>query len=195
MSETRHGLESFLAAAESVPNAGVTISIRRGRGFLNIRLNPHAGEAREAAERILGQPVPLTANTFTAGKHQVYWLGPDEWLIVTGAENASGLAGELAEALAGLHAAVNDVSGGNIELRIEGVDARTVLAKGCTLDLHPREFAPGQCAQTGLGKAAVLLATSESAAYTIVVRRSFADYLCRWLANAARPHGARFAAL
>ena len=196
MSETRHGLESFLESVESVPNAGVTISIRRGRGFLNIRLNPHASEAREAAERILGQSVPLTANTFTAGEHQVYWLGPDEWLIVTGAENASGLAGELAEALAGLHAAVNDVSGGNIELRISGVDARKVLAKGCPLDLHPRQFGPGQCAQTGLGKAAVLLAAAgEPSAYAIIVRRSFADYLCRWLANAARPHGARFAAL
>ena len=70
-----------------------------------------------------------------------------------------------------------------------------MLAKGCTLDLHPREFGPGQCAQTGLGKAAVLLATSEPDAWAIIIRRSFADYLCRWLANAARPHGARFSVL
>ena len=166
---------------------GVSISVRAGRGFLNLRLNPRRRQALEAAEGILGQPVPPAANTFTDGKHQVYWLGPDEWLIVTGAEHVSGLGSELAEALAGFHAAVNDVSGGNVELLVSGVHARTVLAKGCTLDLHPREFAPGQCAQTGLGRAAVLLAARDPSTCAIVVRRSLADYLRRWLANAARP--------
>lgn len=168
--------------------AGFAISIVAGRGFLNLRLNPRRRRTLEAAERTLGQPVPPTANTFTAGEHQVYWLGPDEWLIVTRAERVSGLGSELAEALAGFHAAVNDVSGGNIELLVSGVHARTVLAKGCALDLHPREFAPGQCAQTGLGRAAVLLAAAggDPPTYAIVVRRSFSDYLRRWLANAAR---------
>lgn len=167
--------------------AGVAISVRAGRGFLNLRLNPRRRRPLEAAERVLGQPLPLAANTFTAGEHQVYWLGPDEWLIVAAAERVAGLGSELAEALGGFHAAINDVSGGNVELLVSGVHARTVLAKGCALDLHPRKFAPGQCAQTGLGRAAVLLAAAgDPSTYAIVVRRSFSDYLCRWLANAAR---------
>ena len=176
------------------PLPGVEISVRSGRGFLNLRLDPRRGQALEAAERILGQPVPAAANTFTAGEHEIYWLGPDEWLIATVAERVLSLGSELAEGLAGFHSAVNDVSGGHVELLVSGVDARTVLAKGCTLDLHPREFAPGQCAQTGLGRAAVLLAAGDPSIYTIVVRRSVSDYLCSWLANAARPHGARFPA-
>lgn len=172
---------------EGVPPSPVAISVRAGRGFLNLRLNPRRGQALKAAERILGQPVPTAANTFTAGEYTVYWLRPDEWLIAAGAERASVLAGELAEALAGFHAAVNDVSGGNVELIVSGMHARTVLAKGCALDLHPREFAPGQCAQTGLGRAAVLLAAAgDPSTYAIVVRRSLSDYLRRWLANAAR---------
>ena len=69
-----------------------------------------------------------------------------------------------------------------------GSGARTVLAKACALDLHPREFAPGQCVRTGLAKATVLLAASDDApVYTIIAARSFAEYLCRWLANAASP--------
>ena len=174
------------------PLPGVAISVRSGRGFLNLRLNPRLGQALEAAERILGQPMPRAANTFTAGEHEVYWLGPDEWLVATGAARVAGIDSELAEALGGFHAAVNDVSGGHVEVLVRGADARTVLAKGCTLDLHPREFAPGQCAQTGLGRAAILLAAGDPSTYTIVVRRSFSDYLRRWLANAARPHGPRF---
>ncbi|MCY4477444.1 MAG: sarcosine oxidase subunit gamma [Gammaproteobacteria bacterium] len=196
MSEVRHGLEPFFATVESAPDARVAISVRTGRGFLNLRLNPHSMKDREAAERILGQPMPLAANTFTAGRHRVYWLGPDEWLIATGGERVSDLGSRLVEALAKFHAAVNDVSGGNVELLVGGADARTVLAKGCSLDLHPREFAPGQCAQTGLGRAAVLLAAGgDPSTCTIIVRRSFSDYLCRWLANGARPHGARFSVL
>ena len=192
----RSGLEPFLASAESAPDADVAIRVRSGRGFLNLRLNPRHGQALEAAVRALGQAVPLAANTYTAGGHKICWLGPDEWLIATGAERVSGLGSELAEALSGFHASINDVSGGHVELLVSGVRARTVLAKGCPLDLHPREFAPGQCAQTGLGRAAVLLAAAEDrSTFAIVVRRSFADYLCRWLANAARPRGARFSVL
>lgn len=191
-SHGRRGLESFFAPVESAAQARIAISVRSGRGFLNLRMNPRRRRAREAAERIVGQTIPLSANTFTAGEHNVYWLGPDEWLITAGAKRFPGLGGELAQALAGFHAAVNDVSGGNVELLVSGADARAVLAKGCTLDLHPREFAPGQCAQTGLGRAACLLAAAGGpSSYAIIVRRSFAGYLCRWLANAARTHNDR----
>ena len=103
-------------AVKSAPRARMAISVRTGRGFLNLRLNPGNSPALEAAERILGQPVPLAANTFTTGRHRVYWLGPDEWLIAAGEERASDLGSRLVEALAKFHAAVNDVSGGNVEL-------------------------------------------------------------------------------
>ena len=196
MSETterRHGLEPFLASVESAPEACVDICVLSGCGFLNVRLDPRCEQAVDAAARVLGQPIPLAANTFTAGEHRVYWLGPDEWLIVTSGEGAAGLAGELAEAMAGFHAAINDVSGASVALRVSGIDARTVLAKGCTLDLHPRAFGPGRCARTGLAKATVLLGVlDDTSGYTIIVPKSFSDYLCRWLAHAARPHGVRF---
>ncbi|MYA16211.1 MAG: sarcosine oxidase subunit gamma [Gammaproteobacteria bacterium] len=198
MSETtarRHGLERFISTSESEAEARVDIGIVSRRGFLNVRLDPRNGAAAEAAGRVLGQSLPLASNTFTGAEHRVYWLGPDEWLIETGAQRAVGLAGELAEALADHHAIVSDVSGGHIALRMTGADARAMLAKGCTLDLHPRKFGPGQCARTGLGKANVLLAADDAASCTILVARSFADYLCRWLAHAARPHGVRFSML
>ena len=199
MSETtghRHGLERFLSTAESVAEASVAIGVVSRRGFLNVRLDPRNEAAAEAAGRVLGQPLPLASNTFTGGEHRVYWLGPDEWLVETGEQHAPGLADELAEALAGYHAAVNDVSGGHVALRISGADARTVLAKGCTLDLHPREFCPGQCARTGLAKATVLLCVDDDApTCTVIVGRSSSDYLCRWLAHAARPYGVHFSML
>ena len=192
----RHGLEAFFATAESTPDARVEIGVLSNRGFLNVRLDPRKQQDVRTAEQVLGQAMPLVANTYTSGRHRVYWLGPDEWLVETGAGDAATLGGELTAVLAGSGAAINDVSGGQVALRIAGADARTVLAKGCTLDLHPREFGPGQCARTGLARATLLLAAADAApSYTIIVGRSFADYLCRWLAHAARPHGARFSML
>ena len=194
--ERRHGLEPFFASVESAAEARVDIGVLSGYGFLNVRLDSRCEQAVEAAARVLGQPMPLASNTFTTGEHRVYWIGPDEWLIETSAEGAAALGSELAEALAGFHAAINDVSGGHVALCVSGVDARAVLAKGCTLDLHPREFAPPQCARTGLAKATVLLgALDNESTCTIIVSRSFSDYLCRWLAHAARPHGVRFPVL
>ena len=196
MSETaerRLGLEPFLATVHSAAEARVDIRVLSGRGFLNVRLDPRHGEAVETAARVLDQPLPHASNTFTTGEHRVYWLGPDEWLIETAAERARDLGAELSAELAGCHAAINDVSGGHVALGIGGEDARTVLAKGCTLDLDPRDFGPRQCARTGLGKANVLLAVADDAAdCKIIVARSFAEYLCRWLAHAARTHGVRF---
>ena len=192
----RHGPEPSSPSAPSAAQAGVDIRVWSGRGFLNVRLDPRCAPAVEAAARALGQPLPLAANTFTTGEHHVCWLGPDEWLIVTGRQRAAALGRDLPEALAGRHAAVNDVSGGHVALCVSGVDARTVLAKGCTLDLHPSAFAPPQCAQTGLAKATVLLSALDGAStYAIIVRRSFSDYLYRWLAHAARPHGVGFGVL
>ena len=194
MSETtrrRHVAEPSSPTAPSAAGAPVDISLWSGRGFLNVRLDPRCAQAVEATARVVGQPLPLAANTFTTGEHHVCWLGPDEWLIVTGRQRAAGLGRDLTEALTGLHTAVNDISGGHVALRVSGVDARTVLAKGCTLDLHPSAFAPPQCSQTGLGKATVLLSVLDGApTYAIIVRRSFSDYLYRWLVHAARAHGA-----
>jgi sarcosine oxidase subunit gamma len=60
------------------------------------------------------------------------------------------------------------------------------LAKGCTLDFHPRVFRPGTCAQSGLAKANVLIRLGDDPdSFDVVVRRSFADYLLRWLRHAA----------
>ena len=109
-------------------------------------------------------------------------------------EAAPLLAAELASALADCHVAVNDVSGGNVALRLQGAATRDLFAKGCTLDFHPDVFGVGQCAQSGLGKAAVLFGQLDDApTFELIVRRSFAGYLVKWLHHAGREYGIEFA--
>ena len=59
--------------------------------------------------------------------------------------------------------------------------ARDVLATCCSLDLHPRVFGPGQCVQTLIQKAGVLIEARGDDDYLLLVRPSFAAYVAEWL--------------
>ena len=79
-------------------------------------------------------------------------------------------------------------------MRIEGERAREVLNQGCTLDLHQRVFQVGQCAQSLLAHVPVLISRNSDngnaiCRFDLVVRRSYADHLVRWLVDAAREIG------
>lgn len=190
--QTRHnGLESFVAQAPA-SGAGIGIRVRSDLGHINLRGDLSDSRFTHAMESVLGQALPAEPNTFSVAAHRIYWQGPDEWLILADNDQVTSLAGDLRKSADGINVAVNDVSGGQIALTLAGANVREVFAKGCTLDLHPRVFTPGMCAQSGLARAGVLIAlTSEEDTFDLVVRRSFADYLLRWLAHAANEFGVR----
>jgi sarcosine oxidase subunit gamma len=97
----------------------------------------------------------------------VLWLGPDEFLIVGAA------------ALGALRSV--DVTHNREILRV----ARWgVLAKGCGLDLDPRFFPPGRCAQSLLARTQVILEARPEDTL-VYVRPSYATYLRAWLSDAA----------
>jgi len=187
----RHGLESFLHAVQNDgANASVDIQIQPGLVHLNLRGNSEDAEFLAGAEKALGQPLPVKPNTTTFNEHRAYWLGPDEWLLISGSTT---LAAELQQSMAGTSATINDVSGGQLLLHLSGAAVRDVLARGCTLDLHPGTFFVGMCAQSGLAKTSVLIGMTEpSGSFDIVVRRSFSDYLARWLHHTAASFGVTF---
>jgi sarcosine oxidase subunit gamma len=93
---------------------------------------------------------------------------------------------ELLAALDGVFCSVVDNSSGLTMLHITGDNAAALLATDCPLDLHPREFKPGQCAQTRLAKAGMTISPlADGAGFEVIIRRSFADYLLLWLQDAA----------
>ena len=185
----RHGLEPFLSSRtdQSDRDGGIHIQVQTDLGHINLRGDAANPDFLAAVATVLQQEVPVSANTMTTGDHRVFWLGPDEWQIVTAADNTARLLAGLREALTGSHATLCDLSGGQVTLRLTGPRVREVLAKGCTLDLSPATFAIGACAQSGLAKASMLIGHIEDAgpAFEIIVRRSFADYVARWLHHAA----------
>ncbi|MFE0810888.1 sarcosine oxidase subunit gamma [Streptomyces sp. NPDC058848] len=159
---------------------------------VTLRLDPKS-PAAEAVGLALGVPLPLAPNTVNrGGELAVLWLGPDEWLVV-GAGAATGLAERLRSAIGDEHGAVVDVSAQRTALLVAGARSRDLLARGCSLDLHPRVFGAGRCAQTTLARAQVVLVARDGLrpGFWVLVRSSFAGYLADWLLDAATEHVGR----
>lgn len=162
------------------------------------KVNLRADGTGPAAARIasaLGAPLPVRPNTVTRGSAadlEILWLGPDEWLVLAPDGAQGRLAGELRAALDGEVGSVVDVSAQQTVIELTGPRAREALAKGCSLDLHPRAFGPGQCAGTLLGRAGVTLLPREGSdpTYWVLVRATFAAYLAEWLLDARREYAA-----
>jgi sarcosine oxidase subunit gamma len=193
MSDRRHALDRFLRGAAVAERSSVTVEVIPNLDYINLRGDPADNSFVSAVNKVLRQKIPLESNTFSTGVSTVYWLGPDEWLIVTPGGERPTMPALLGEALSGMHASLNVLSGGQVALRISGDSAAALLAKGCTLDLHPRSFATGQCAQTGLAKASILISKFDDVpTFEVFVRRSFAEYLALWLQHAGAGYGIQF---
>ncbi|WP_233850021.1 sarcosine oxidase subunit gamma [Paraburkholderia sp. HD33-4] len=157
--------------------------------LVNVRGEPGDPAFVSAFERVVGCRPPSAPNTVSrSAEYQVLWLGPDEWLVRSNEPVLDGvLEAKLADALNGTYAAAVDVGSGYTVVNISGEHAREVLSRGCPLDLHPRVFKVGQCAQSHYFKASIVLIPTADDAFEIVVRRSFADYFCRIMVDAAEP--------
>lgn len=131
-------------------------------------------------------PLPTTPNTvWEEGRRAALWLGPDEWLVLGPPGTGPEIVGELEAALDGSHRSVVDVSANRVALELSGPRTKEVLSKGCAIDLHPRAWRSGVCAQTMLARAQVIL-HERSGSTGVLVRPSFADYLVDWLIDASR---------
>jgi sarcosine oxidase, subunit gamma len=170
--------------------AGFVLMERPFLGYLNLRGALHSAGLRDKIEDVLALSLPLKPNTVTLdGPRLACWLGPDEWLVITGPGEEQRVLEGIRAVISGQRAAVSDVSGGQTLIESAGRHARDVLAKGCTLDLHPRVFPPGRCAQTLVARCpAMILRVDSRDTLGVVVGRSFADYLWRWLVDAAQEY-------
>ena len=155
-------------------------------GYINLRgKNSNMGFVAGVL-KVLGCEPPTQANTMVeSGEFKIYWLAPDEWLVITPTGQAGKVEAELKAALQGVFSSVVDNSSGLTLVKITGDNAANLIARDCPLDLHPREFKPGQCAQTRLAKAGMTIAPlRDGSGFEIIIRRSFADYIGLWMQDA-----------
>ena len=182
------GVGDLLKAHQAGASKKFSLSERPFRDLANLRGDPDDPAFAAAVESVTGCRPPAKPNTVARGNgYDVLWLGPDEWLVRSQQQQAATLEGKLTAALAGQFAAAVDIGSGYTVLEISGEKVSDVIARGCPLDLHPRVFAPGQCAQSHYFKASIVLIPVADTTYELVVRRSFADYFVRIMLDAAEP--------
>jgi sarcosine oxidase subunit gamma len=127
--------------------AGVHLQERPFLGHLIMRANPADCVSLATTDSLkdLGVNLPYEPNTVRLGPEvSVLCLGPDEWLLLTAPGLEISLTERLRHALKTVHSAITDVTSGHTVIRLAGPNARDVLAKGCTVDIHPRVFRCGQ---------------------------------------------------
>ena len=170
-------------ASQNKANAGVTVGEIAHRAIINVRGNAGDLVFSTAVKVATGADLPVEANTVSAADDlRIIWLGPNEWWVVGPDAKRDELLERLRQSFAGQHTAVTDVSESRTVITLAGPSARDVLARGISLDLHPRAFRAGQCAQTGMAKANIVLQQlDDQPSYEIYVLKSFADYLWCWI--------------
>jgi sarcosine oxidase subunit gamma len=164
-------------------SGSVVLADRSLRGKFVLHGKPDDPALQEAATAAFALTLPPVNKAAEADGRTLAWLGPREWLALCPADQ------ETAAAAALRAAGVSHVSVGHGRalISLSGSDARDLLRKATSLDVHPRNFAPGDCAQTRLARLAVLLIPREPpAGFDILCDRGFAEYLWLWFKDAAR---------
>jgi sarcosine oxidase subunit gamma len=143
----------------------------------NVQGDASRADFKDQVARQFSITLPIEPNTAArSAALTAFWLGPRSWLLVAESDGSS-LADFIGkrDALNAAGGALFDVSAARVAYRLAGLRATNVLATGCPLDLHPRTFRAGDCAQSLFGRVNALLYKSDDApTFVIMVARSFA---------------------
>jgi sarcosine oxidase subunit gamma len=140
-----------------------------------------ADEVSKALEKTVGVALPEAGRTSGSDGVRIIWAGMGQYFVL-GARPAP---------LPG--AAVTDQTDAWASLKLEGSDAREVLARLVPIDLGPEVFSVGHAARTLLGHMNCILMRPEAARYDIMVFRSMAGSAAHELERAMRMVAARAA--
>jgi sarcosine oxidase subunit gamma len=159
--------------------------------YICLRGDSNNAAFTKAAKKVLGETLPtLPCSLIGTPWGNIYWFSPDEWLIVCPREKRAELQHALQSALVGVHSQVVDNSGGYTSVILRGKHADDVLQHCTVYDLH--SLTENKVVGTTFGKSSMFLHRhndGQNSAYVLIFRRSFADYIWRYLERAATPYG------
>lgn len=144
-------------------------------------------EVLTAAADALGLPhSDAPCRAVRNGSRASLWLGPDERLLLAPADAAEALIGLLEGALAGMPHSRVEISHAQAAFEVSGARAAVTLNTGCPLDLGLAAFPVDMCTRTVFAKAQMVLWRTGPETFRVETGRSFAPYVTKILAIAAR---------
>lgn len=147
------------------------------------------GAVAQACTEAYGKAAPTRPQAVTAQGALLVWSGPDQFLILS----PRGAAVEKARTSFSGMASLSEQSDGRSLIRISGSRARDLLAKVCSIDLHPAVFPVGMAAATSIDHTAVNLWRGEDssgeAVFFLLVFATFAESLWRTMLDSGAEYG------
>lgn len=162
--------------------AGVSLTELRDFDLVQIMVRRGQREAAsQGATRHFGAPPPDRPQAVRAGASTLIWSGPDQFLALAARGGAASMLDSAQQSLAGV-ASLSDQSDGRALIRVSGPQARALLAKLVSVDLHPKAFPRGAAAATALDHTGVNLwrgddADDGGAVFFMLILSSFAESL------------------
>lgn len=171
-----------------VSEASVAVTPLDPQGRLALRIKPAALAGRGTIDGfdLTGAINSRTSSQEGAAMRTALRLGPEEWMLITAADEVDERCEAISAALAGVAHSLVDVSHRDVSFSVEGPGADVVVNAGCPIDLSERAFPAGSATRTILGKAEIVLARPAADSFTVTTWRSFAPYVQGFLVEATR---------
>jgi heterotetrameric sarcosine oxidase gamma subunit len=148
---------------------------------LHLQIRRPSVETAARLGDLIGEQAPVTPNN-AAGpmNRRISCVAPGEWMLV-----GQFALDALAAAAAGSPFHVAGIGDGRAVFEIKGEHARGLIAQGCSIDLHEREFPNGRCARTLFASVGALIDRLPGPhAFRVIVDVSYAHHVECWLEDA-----------
>ena len=121
---------------------------------------------------------------------KVCWLGPNRWLTIERFSDGGRRAKEFSLSFPSSLSTL-DTTGNYSVFSMTGPSVSQLLQKSCSYDFYESAFASNGCVLTTFAKTQALVVASESDGVELIVRRSYSDYVYRWIVDASQEFGFR----
>jgi sarcosine oxidase subunit gamma len=170
------------------------------RGHLNIRVKAENQNFINGLLEVTGLKLPTSSLGIQKNdQYTLYWISPDEFLLLvpvgTEFKIENQIRAVINESDPSCHFAILNVSSAQTILTLSGSRAESILKKSTPYNIHPSNLPLGKVVTTVFAKTQVVLSRTKgvgmgssdnSEEFTIIVRRSFSDYVWRWIVDAGK---------
>lgn len=153
-------------------------------GQLIIRIpEKNLKSAAKAIKSVTKLAMPNTLEVTSNKDYSLFWLSPDEILLIVPEKTEADIEAKLRKAIEG-HFAIVDVTGGQTFIELSGERAELILKKSTIYDVHESNFPIGKVVTTKFALSQVIVTRTGTDSFQLIVRRSFSDYIWQWIVDA-----------
>lgn len=155
-------------------------------GYISLRGNAQNKDFLAAVKKVIGTSLPTQAcGLSSTSAITILSLSPDEWMLICPRAQRATIQHALEAALVLTHSQVLDNSGAYTSVLLQGKNSEDALQHCTVYNLHA--LTPNKVVGTTFGKANIIMYRLDDG-FCLILRRSFADYIWRYLARAAQPY-------